>query len=497
MAWIWIAVSLLITFLYLVPQLLNSNKKKKLPPGPRGLPILGHFHMLGKNPHQDLCQIAQKHGPIMYMRFGYVPTIVVSSPDAAELFLKTYDHVFCSRPRHEASKYIGYEQRNIIFGKHGPYWRNMRKLCTLELLSNLKINQFQSMRRTEVGLLISSLKGASKIGEIVDVSEKIASLNVDMTCLMVFGKKYADKDLDEKGFKAVVKETAEVAAVPNLGDYFPYLGVLDLQGLTARMKAVAKVFDDFLEKIIDEHVRNKEDHKQTKDFVDTMMTIMESGNAEFEFDRRHVKAVLLDMFIAGMDTSSTTVEWVLSELIKHPQVMKKLQKELEDVIGLDRMVEESDLDNLEYLNMVIKEALRLHPVAPLLIPHESMEDCVVDGFHIPKASRIIVNIWAIGRDPKVWDEAEKFHPERFLGSDIDLRGRSFQLIPFGSGRRGCPGLQLGLVIVRLLVAQLVHCFDWELPNGMMPSDLNMDEYFGLVTTRAEHLMAIPTYRLHK
>lgn len=204
-----------------------------------------------------------------------------------------------------------------------------------------------------------------------------------------------------------------------------------------------------------------------------------------------------DIFITGMDTSAAAVEWVLSELIKHPEVMKKLQKELDAVIGLDRMVEESDLDNLEYLNMVIKETFRLHPVAPLLLPHESMEDCVVDGYHIPKASRIIVNTWAIGRDPNVWAEAEKFQPERFLGSDIDLRGRNFQLIPFGSGRRGCPGLQLGMVVVRLLVAQLVHCFDWELPNGMVPSDLDMAEYFGLVTTRAEHLMAIPSYRLHK
>lgn len=293
MAWISIAVLILIAFVYLLPQLLSSNKKKKLPPGPRGLPIIGHFHLLGKNPHQDLYRIAKKHGPIMHMRLGYVPAIVVSSPDAAELFLKTYDHVFCSRPHHESSKYVGYEQKNITFGKYGPYWRNIRKHCTLELLSNLKINQFQAMRRTEVELLVSSLIGASKIGETVDVSMKIASLNADITCLMVFGKKYEDTDLDGKGFKAVVKEAVQVAAIPNLGDYFPYLGVLDLQGLTGKMKALAKVFDGFLEKIIEDHVQYKEDYKQTKDFVDTMMAIMESGDASFEFDRSHVKAVLL------------------------------------------------------------------------------------------------------------------------------------------------------------------------------------------------------------
>jgi cytochrome P450 len=203
------------------------------------------------------------------------------------------------------------------------------------------------------------------------------------------------------------------------------------------------------------------------------------------------------MLAAAMDTSATAIEWVLSELMKHPRVMKKIQKELEDVVGLERMVEESDLDGLEYMEMVVKESLRLHPVAPLLLPHEAMEDCMINGFHIPKKSRVIINAWAIGRDPSVWSDAENFFPERFVGSDIDVRGRDFQLIPFGSGRRVCPGMQLGLTVVRLVVAQLVHCFDWELPNNMQPTELDMTEEFGIVTPRANHLLAIPTYRLPK
>lgn len=204
------------------------------------------------------------------------------------------------------------------------------------------------------------------------------------------------------------------------------------------------------------------------------------------------------MLAASMDTSATVVEWIMSDLIKHPRVMKKVQQELEEVVGKDRMVEESDLDNLKYLEMVMKESMRLHPVAPLLLPHEAIEDCIIDGFHIPKKSRIIVNVWAIGRDPKAWpDDPEKFIPERFIGTNIDVRGQHFQLIPFGSGRRGCPGMQLGLIMVRLLVAQLVHCFDWKLPNNMVPEELDMAEAFGLVTTRANHLMAVPSFRLNK
>ncbi|KAI3451091.1 hypothetical protein Pfo_007756 [Paulownia fortunei] len=495
MAWFWTAIYVII-FLWTLQQLLSLNKKKKLPPGPIGIPILGHFHLLGKNPHQDLHHLAKKHGPIMYLRFGFVPTIVVSSPAGAELVLKTHDLVFAGRPRHQASKHLSYDQRNIVFAPYGPYWRNMRKLCTLELLSNLKINQFQPMRRTELGLLVSSLQQAAEKREIVDISARISALSGDMTCLMVFGRKYADRDLDEKGFKAVIEETLQVAAIPNLGDYFPYMGVLDLQGLTRRMKELSKTFDGFLERIIDDHVQNKQEKKQAQDFVDTMMAIMESGEAGFDFDRRHVKAVLLDMLIGGTDTSAAAVEWALSELIRHPKVMKKLQTELEQVVGMDQNVEESHLDKLEYLDLVLKETFRLHPVVPLLI-HEPMEDCTVDEFHVPKGSRLIVNVWSIGKDPNLWQNPEKFTPERFLGSNVDLRGHDFQLIPFGSGRRGCPGLQLGLTVVRLVVAQLVHCFDWELPDGMLPSDLDMAEHFGLVTGREKHLMAIPTYRLHK
>lgn len=201
------------------------------------------------------------------------------------------------------------------------------------------------------------------------------------------------------------------------------------------------------------------------------------------------------MLAGAMDTSATVIEWVMSELLRHPEIMKKVQEELENHVGLDRIVEEEDLERLEYLEMVIKESLRIHPVAPLLLPHAAMEDCIVNGFHIPKKARIIVNVLAIGHDPNVWSDPEKFIPDRFNGSNIEYKGRDFELIPFGSGRRSCPGLQLGILVVRLVVAQLVHCFDWNLLNGMLPKELDMMEEFGLVVSRANHLMVIPTYRL--
>ena len=203
------------------------------------------------------------------------------------------------------------------------------------------------------------------------------------------------------------------------------------------------------------------------------------------------------MLAGSMETTSSSIDWAVAELIRHPRVMKKVQSELEKVVGMERMVEESDLESLEYLNMVVKETLRLYPAGPLLVPHESMEDCTVNGFYIPQKSRIIVNAWAIGRDPDSWTNADEFLPERFIEGDIDFRGKHFQYIPFGSGRRGCPGMQLGITVVRFVVAQLVHCFDWELPDGMLPSELDMTEEFGLAIPRAKHLVAIPTYRLRQ
>lgn len=196
-----------------------------------------------------------------------------------------------------------------------------------------------------------------------------------------------------------------------------------------------------------------------------------------------------------MDTSATAIDYAMSELIRHPQGMKKLQHELKKVVGMNRPVEESDIESLEYLDMVVKETLRLHPPAPLLLPHESIEDCTVGGFHIPRKARVIVNAWAIGRDPHVWGNPEKFILERFEGTSVDVRGRDFQLVPFGSGRRACPGMQLGLTVIRLVLAQLVHCFDWELPDSMLPSELDMSEEFGITTSRVKHLVVIPSFRL--
>lgn len=270
------------------------------------------------------------------------------------------------------------------------------------------------------------------------------------------------------------------------------------QGLKHSFKKTSKAFDEILEKIIREHEEaiNSNTQKGRQDFVDILLSLMHQtiDGQNYGIDRINIKAIVLDMIGGALDTSATTIVWALSELLRHPRVMKNLQHELETVVGLNRMVEESDLAKLIYLEMVIKETLRLYP-AGSLVPRESTEDVVVDGYYMKKKTRIIINLWAVGRDPKVWSDAEMFCPERFANKNLDFRGLDFEFIPFGSGRRGCPGINLGVVTVKLVLAQLVHCFNWELPWGLAPDDLDMSERFGLTLPRAKNLFAVPASRI--
>ena len=293
MAWILTTLALIALAFFLRAWLSKRKiKDSKLPPGPIGFPIFGSLHLLGKFPHHDLHQLAKKYGPIMYMRLGLVPTVVVSSPRAAELILKTHDLVFANRPPNEAAKHITYEQKGLTFAPYGSYWRNVRKMCTLELLSNHKINSFMSTRKEELDLLIDYIKDASRDRVAVDLSAKVSSLNADISCRMIFGKKDLEKEFDERGFEPLTHEGIRIAASFNLGDYIPPIAPLDLQGLTKRMKAIGKVFDDFFEKIIDEHIQFK-DENRTKDFLDVMLDFLGSEETEYRIGRGNIKAIIL------------------------------------------------------------------------------------------------------------------------------------------------------------------------------------------------------------
>ncbi|XP_076935146.1 cytochrome P450 CYP736A12-like [Bidens hawaiensis] len=494
------ALLLIITCIFFLRWWSAHLRHKNLPPGPVPLPVIGSLHLLGNHPHRSLHKLSQKYGPIMSIRLGSVQFVIVSSPDAAKLFLGTHDTIFASRPQIEAAKYLSYDTKGMTFSEYGPYWRSVRKFCIMELLSATKINGFVGMRREEIGLMVEEMKVAAKVHKSVNLRETVSSVIEGMVCRMIFGKKNDDRFV----FKSVIDKSMEATGTFNLADYVPILAPFDLQGLTKRFKLLSKELDDMFEVLIDEHEKRNQTSKFEKsdqmDFIDILLSLQQENSnthdeLSYTIDRQKMKAILLDMVAGAIDTAKTSIEWILSVLIKHPRVMKELQKELKTMVGDKPMVEEADLTKLRYLHMVVKETFRLYPVAPLLVPHQSMEDVVINGYNIPNKTRVLVNYWAFGRDPKVWsDNWEEFLPERFLDQEIDFRGHDFKLIQFGIGRRGCPGMNLGLLNIGLVVSNMVHWFDWELPNGMSPSDLDMKEKFGLTTPRDIPLLAIPTYR---
>lgn len=271
------------------------------------------------------------------------------------------------------------------------------------------------------------------------------------------------------------------------------------------MKETSKTLDEVLEKILKEHEQafseRNGDEQKNDDFIDILLSLMHQPLNKNDDEQNHaitrqqIKGTALEVIFASLENTALTIDWTLCELLRDSRVMKNLQDELENVVGMDRMVEEVDISKLNYLDMVVKEILRLYPVG-IFVPRKSTQDIIVDGYYIKKNSRIIVNNWALGRNIKTWtDNAHMFYSERFINSNVDLQGNHFQFIPFGAGRRKCPGIQLGLTISKMVIAQLVHCFNWELPYGMKPCDMDMTERFGFAITRAKPLLAVPTNRV--
>lgn len=484
---------------------LKTRRSRELPPGPYPWPIIGNLHMLGELPHRALKDLADRYGPIMFLRLGSVPVIVVSSAEIAKEFLKTHDLLFASRPALAVGKYLFYNFKDVGFAPYGDHWRQMRKICMLELLSAKRIESFQSVREEEVSAMIRFIWQESDNGtKPVNVSKALLSLTANIIYRMLMGTKFS---MDSgfagiRGLAELMREEGSLSGTFYIGDFIPRLWWLDLQGIRRRMKKLHTEFDALSEEIIHEHIeRRKRDGPAINDFVDVLLDILESANTTNIISRNDMKALLFDMLAGGTDTSGATLEWAMSEILRNPAVTKRAQEELESVVGKDARVKPRDLPSLEYLQCVVKETLRLHSPVPLLIPHESMEACSVAGYTIPAKTRLMVNAWAIGRDPAVWgDDALAFKPERFMPGgrhrNIDLKGQDFELIPFGSGRRGCPGTALALEVVGLALAQLLHCFDWSLQHkDGIQEELNITEGYGVTVPPRFQVFAVPTLRL--
>ncbi|KAJ4700821.1 Cytochrome P450 [Melia azedarach] len=476
----------------IVIQVSNGKKSyRKPPPRPWRLPLIGNLHQLfGSLPHRALRDLAKKYGPLMRLQLGEVSTIVVSSPEIAEQVMKTHDTIFAQRPFLFSAKDIFYDYRDIIFSPYGNYWRQLRKICTTELLSTKRVQSFQSIREEEVLNLIKAVHSSQD--SVINLSDKLDAMTYGITGRAAFGKKCKDQD----AFISIIIEVIKIVTGFSLPDLYPSVKLLqEISGIRRKAAKVHKESDRILGEILNEHREKKltknGQEEAEQDLVDVFLKLQQDGDLEFAITDNNIKAVILDIFSAGSETSSTTLEWAIAELLKNPRVMKEAQAEVRQVFDRKGNVEENRIHELKFLKAVVKETLRLHPAAPLLLPRESTESCEINGYEIPEKTRVMVNAWAIGRDPRHWNEAETFYPERFLDSSVDFRGTDFEYIPFGAGRRICPGIAFAVPNVELPLAQLLYHFNWMLPNGINQEDFDMTESFGITARRMKQLLLIP------
>lgn len=411
--------------------------------------------------------------------------------------MRTNDHLFASRPPSRIADNLLYgRSSDIAFSPYGEHWRQARKLVTTHLFTVKKVQSLRDARQQEVKVVISRIREAAAASVAVDLSEVVNTYANDVVCRAVSGKFFRAEGRN-KMFRELIESNSALVGGFNMEDYFPRLAKVRLLNRFVRnnVETMHRRWDELLETIIREHEKNVVDEQGESDFIDVLLSVQQEFHG---ITRDHIKAILMDLFGAGTDSTSLVLEYAMAELIRRPDLMAKLQAEVRHgTPNGQEFVKEHDLAGMTYLKAVVKETLRLHPPAPLLAPHLAMAECDLDGYIIPCETRVIINAWAIGRDPGYWDKPDDFVPERFLeggtAATVDLTGNDFQFVPFGAGRRICPGLNFGLATVEIMLANLAYCFDWELQIGVeRGDDVDMTEVFGLSVRRKDKLMLVPT-----
>ncbi|XP_015894477.2 cytochrome P450 71B34 isoform X1 [Ziziphus jujuba] len=485
------ALNMLLLFLplslfFFTKKLKAVRQNNNLPPGPPKLPIIGNLHQLGTLPHQSLCKLAKIYGPVMLLQLGGVPTLVISSAEAAKVVLKVNDLNSCSRPLLPGARTLTYNYRDVGFTPYGDYWREMRKICVLELFSAKRVQSYRSIREEEVDSLINLISESSSSATPVNLTEMLFSLTASIVFRIAFGTTFERSGFNNHRFHQVVHDVQAMLGSYSAAEFIPYVGwIVDrLSGLHQRFERTFNELDRFFQYVVDNHLsaeRTKTDHE---DIIDVLLKLVreQTGFGAAQLSQDNIKAVLLNVFLGGVDTGAITMIWAMAELAKQPKLMKKAQDEVRTSIGNKGRVSESDIDQLEYLKMIVKETFRLHPPAALLLPRETISHFKVNGFEVHPKTTIHINAWAIGRDPGYWKSPEEFIPERFVDSSTDFKGQHFELLPFGSGRRVCPGIYMATTMVELGLANLLYWFDWKLPDGMKEEDINMEEEAGISLT---------------
>ncbi|KAJ3690429.1 hypothetical protein LUZ61_019593 [Rhynchospora tenuis] len=485
-----LSVNIVVSFFLIVSittllRYLNKDNTKKLPPSPPALPVLGHLHLLKKPLHHTLIDISSRYGPITFLRFGSRPALVISSHTLAEQCLTTHDMSFSNRvqlPSVMLPKLIG-------TSNYDSYWRNIRQIASVELLSNQQLQASSITRAEEIKDMVHQLVQSHRSHEKaegpncfrrLEFRRMIFELTMNIMMMLIAGKRfYGDKMEDEEEmqkFREAVAGWFELSSAANAEDFIPLLRVLDLQGVMKKMKWVTELNEEMAQKIIDEH--RQEGIGKRKTMIGSML---ELGKKDSEkYSDLVVRNIAISLLLGGTETSANTIEWVMALLLNNPDVLQKARAEIDAQVGNQRLIQESDLNHLPYLHCIISETLRLYPAGPLLVPHESREEISLGGYEIPKGTMLLVNIYQIQRDPQIWEEPIKFRPERFE----DGRSNGKWMAPFGMGRRRCPGEALATREIGVVLGALIQCFDWQ-RIGSEPIDLT--EGSGLTIPKAAPL----------
>ncbi|KAJ0966911.1 hypothetical protein J5N97_023828 [Dioscorea zingiberensis] len=480
--------------------LLFSKKLTKYPPSPLKLPIIGNLHQIaGLLPHRSLRALSDKHGPLMLLHLGQVPLLVASSPDMAREVMKTQDHLFSSRPSLKAGMTILYDGKDVAFSPYGEYWKQVRKFSVHNLLSPKMVYSYKSIREEEVGFTLEKIRSRCAHGA-VNVSEELKYLARDIISRILLGKCLREYEWGDK-IQRVISESSGLLGAFLVGDYLRGFGWMDsVTGVDGRIQKSFKEADEILDRIVEDEMMSawrEGDHDEFEgdSFIRILISLEKDKTRKFPFGKDNIKAIIKDMLGAGTESTYTVMGWVMAELMKNPNTLKKLRNEIREMTTATAettttkgMIKEQELGKMWYLKAVIKEALRLHPPGPLLVPRELMETTQIGSYEIPQHTRVVTNVWAISRDPKVWEAPDEFRPERFLGSCVDFKGHDFELTPFGAGRRICPGIQFSILIIELTIANLVHLFDWALPGSMAVEDLDMIEAPGITAPKRVDLV---------
>uniref|UniRef100_N1QV71 Cytochrome P450 71D7 n=1 Tax=Aegilops tauschii TaxID=37682 RepID=N1QV71_AEGTA len=533
----------------------RSAGRQRFPPGPWALPVIGHLHHLAGSsvpPHHAMRDLARRHGPLMLLRFCQLPVLVASSPDAAREIMKTHDVAFASRPLSPTMQLFLRGSEGLVFAPYGDGWRQLRKICTLELLSNRRVHSFRAVRAEVLGRLLRSVASSASASASVNLTRGLASFVADSSVQAMIGRLRSD---DRDTLFTLLREGFKIVPGMTLPDLFPSsrLAML-LSRVPARIDHRNKRMAAFMDSVIQQHRDKKRSaacadggEEQAEDLLDVLLRLQDDMGSQYPLTTENIKLVIIvsslpilfsvyqlpspgqessierrqplsfacmqDMISASSETTSTTLVWAMAELLRKAAAMRKAQDEVRRQLDGHSRVTEDGLADLHYLRLVIKETLRLHPPVkqrrpprrnytrhppapppPVMLIRECGPRQQVLGFDVPQGAMVLVNAWAMGRDPAHWDSAGEFLPERFESSGTpDFKGVDFEFLPFGAGRRICPGVSFGLVHLELALAALLFHFDWKLPDGMVPEELDMTEEAGLTTRRRAELVvfAVP------